>query len=117
MIYMFMMFMLTFMFPMLILSTSMLITMRSIKNREKQSPFECGFDPNKNARIPFSLRFFLLVVIFLVFDVEIVLLLPSPFLYMYFMSMKTLNTIIMFILILIMGLIHEWNEGSLEWTN
>nr|AKL90667.1 NADH dehydrogenase subunit 3 [Columbella adansoni] len=89
---------------------------RAVSDREKSSPFECGFDPIKSARLPFSLRFFLLAIIFLIFDVEIVLLFPI----LMSMSSSYSSTIIfgtfIFLVILIVGLFHEWNEGSLDWA-
>nr|AVW86084.1 NADH dehydrogenase subunit 3 [Levensteiniella iris] len=106
----------TLLIPSLILFLALLISLRSFEDQEKCSPFECGFDPNSNARIPFSLRFFLLAVIFLIFDIEIVLLLPTPLLSSSFFSPLSLITMILFFFILTLGLFHEWREGSLDWT-
>lgn len=94
-----------------------LFSKKSFYDREKRSPFECGFDPINSSRIPFSIRFFLITIIFLIFDVEIALILPIILIY------KTSNiwnwtlTSIIFIVILLIGLIHEWNQGALNWTN
>nr|YP_009378640.1 NADH dehydrogenase subunit 3 [Pseudunio marocanus]ARH56124.1 NADH dehydrogenase subunit 3 [Pseudunio marocanus] len=86
--------------------------------REKSSPFECGFDPMGSSRVPFSLRFFLLAVIFVVFDVEIVLLFPAVMGigggWIWFGGYFVL---IMFLVILFLGVVHEWREGSLEWES
>nr|AVW86188.1 NADH dehydrogenase subunit 3 [Iphione sp. YZ-2018] len=102
--------------PSVVLFIALIISFRSYQDREKSSPFECGFDPKNNARIPFSLRFFLLAVIFLVFDIEIVLLMPAPLLLSHAFSYLFAIIMALFIFILIAGLLHEWKEGSLEWT-
>ena len=76
-------------------------------DREKIRPFECGFSPKFNARLPFTLRFFLVALIFLVFDVELVLL--FPFLVSLFSSSNiNIVFIVMFLLVILsLGLIHE----------
>lgn len=94
-----------------------MLKIRTYIDREKSSPFECGFDPNRSARIPFSLRFFLLAVIFIVFDIEIVLIIPAPILHLLNNHPSTLYGALTFLLILLVGLLHEWKEGSLNWSN
>nr|YP_010400358.1 NADH dehydrogenase subunit 3 [Indothais javanica]UQS76057.1 NADH dehydrogenase subunit 3 [Indothais javanica] len=93
-----------------------ILAKRAISDREKSSPFECGFDPIKSARLPFSLRFFLLAIIFLIFDVEIVLLFPILISMTSSFSFAVVIGLFVFLVILIVGLFHEWNEGSLDWA-
>nr|ALO70466.1 NADH deshydrogenase subunit 3 [Crataraea suturalis] len=93
-----------------------IISKKTFMDREKSSPFECGFDPKSSARMPFSLQFFLIAVIFLIFDVEITLLIPF-ILFMKISSMKIyLISLSFFLLILLLGLYHEWNQGALNWS-
>nr|WMQ76591.1 NADH dehydrogenase subunit 3 [Hydora sp.] len=93
-----------------------LISKKTFSDREKSSPFECGFDPKSSARMPFSLQFFLIAVIFLIFDVEITLLIPMIFI-MKISNITNFSLIILFFLIiLLVGLYHEWNQGALTWA-
>lgn len=103
-------------FAFLIISIASLIRLKTNKDREKSSPFECGFTPINTARIPFSLQFFLIAVIFLIFDVEITLLLPIPIIYQINPPIIISLTLILFLIILIIGLYYEWKKGALEWS-
>nr|WMQ77955.1 NADH dehydrogenase subunit 3 [Auzata chinensis] len=96
---------------------SILLSKKSFKDREKCSPFECGFDPKSSARIPFSLHFFLITVIFLIFDVEIALIFPLIKLFNLVNFIIWMKISYFFITILIIGLYHEWNQNMLNWTN
>nr|YP_010454241.1 NADH dehydrogenase subunit 3 [Sepietta oweniana]QXJ42270.1 NADH dehydrogenase subunit 3 [Sepietta oweniana] len=98
-----------------LLVLGLIINKRSYKDREKNSPFECGFDPSIYTRAPFSMRFFLLAVIFLIFDVEIILLMPLTMNIMHSNTHWPLTSSIIFLIILLVGLLHEWNQGSLNW--
>nr|YP_006503967.1 NADH dehydrogenase subunit 3 [Schedorhinotermes breinli]AFM92467.1 NADH dehydrogenase subunit 3 [Schedorhinotermes breinli]QAX91057.1 NADH dehydrogenase subunit 3 [Schedorhinotermes sp. 6 MW-2019]QAX91096.1 NADH dehydrogenase subunit 3 [Schedorhinotermes breinli] len=93
-----------------------LVSKKTNKDREKSSPFECGFDPKNSARLPFSSRFFLIAVIFMIFDVEIALLLPMPITMTSSNTWSWMTISWAFLIILIIGLYHEWNQGSLEWS-
>nr|YP_009988366.1 NADH dehydrogenase subunit 3 [Anapodisma miramae]QNM39665.1 NADH dehydrogenase subunit 3 [Anapodisma miramae] len=109
--------MISFIMPMLIMTISTILAKKLINEREKSSPFECGFDPKSSARMPFSLRFFLIAVIFLIFDVEIVLILPIIIIFKTSNIMTWTMVTMFFIIILLMGLYYEWKQGALQWVN
>nr|YP_010309841.1 NADH dehydrogenase subunit 3 [Mocis ancilla]UMR54956.1 NADH dehydrogenase subunit 3 [Mocis ancilla] len=96
---------------------SIILSKKSFSDREKSSPFECGFDPKSSARIPFSLHFFLITVIFLIFDVEIALIFPIIPLFKMVNFILWTKISFFFLFILIIGLYHEWNQNMLNWTN
>nr|YP_010490389.1 NADH dehydrogenase subunit 3 [Leucolepas longa]UWM12875.1 NADH dehydrogenase subunit 3 [Leucolepas longa] len=106
----------TFISTMLILISSIL-SKKLAFNREKPSPFECGFDPKNTSRMPFSIRFFLIAIIFLIFDIEISILLPlglAP------SSAPALTWMMIggsFLLLVTLGLYYEWKESTLEWIS
>nr|AAP73629.1 NADH dehydrogenase subunit 4 [Nectarinia humbloti humbloti]AAP73630.1 NADH dehydrogenase subunit 4 [Nectarinia humbloti mohelica]AAP73631.1 NADH dehydrogenase subunit 4 [Nectarinia humbloti mohelica]AAP73632.1 NADH dehydrogenase subunit 4 [Nectarinia humbloti mohelica] len=83
---------------------------------EKLSPYECGFDPLGSARLPFSIRFFLVAILFLLFDLEIALLLPLPWAIQLQSPITTLALASSLLFLLTLGLIYEWVQGGLEWA-
>nr|YP_003162726.1 NADH dehydrogenase subunit 3 [Neopanorpa pulchra]ACH87051.1 NADH dehydrogenase subunit 3 [Neopanorpa pulchra] len=105
------------MISLIVMLLASILSKKSIIDREKSSPFECGFDPKSSARLPFSLRFFLIAVIFLIFDVEIALLLPMILIFTSSNLIMWSTVSLFFLLILLIGLYHEWNQGALEWAN
>nr|YP_010610707.1 NADH dehydrogenase subunit 3 [Luteuthis dentatus]WAP91475.1 NADH dehydrogenase subunit 3 [Luteuthis dentatus]WAP91501.1 NADH dehydrogenase subunit 3 [Luteuthis dentatus] len=115
MIMMMMFSMFLFLLNIILLSISFMINKSSYNDREKASPFECGFDPSSYTRSPFSMRFFLLAVIFLIFDIEIILLIPIIINIINSPSISQVSSTMIFLLILLLGLLHEWNQGSLNW--
>nr|ADM46916.1 NADH dehydrogenase subunit 3 [Indri indri] len=82
---------------------------------EKYSSYECGFDPMGSARLPFSMKFFLVAITFLLFDLEIALLLPLPWASQTSNLKFTLMVALMLISILTAGLAYEWSPKGLEW--
>nr|YP_009420008.1 NADH dehydrogenase subunit 3 [Manticora tibialis]ASN65995.1 NADH dehydrogenase subunit 3 [Manticora tibialis] len=101
----------------ILMTIANILSKKTFMDREKNSPFECGFDPFNSARLPFSIQFFLIAVIFLIFDVEIALLMPMIII----MKMSNLTSWMLvsffFITILLIGLYHEWNQGALNWAS
>jgi len=83
---------------------------------EKSSPYECGFDPIGSARLPFSIKFFLVAITFLLFDLEIALLLPLPWASQTNKLLIILFISLILILLLIISLAYEWTQKGLEWS-
>nr|YP_010381650.1 NADH dehydrogenase subunit 3 [Symplana lii]UDL72025.1 NADH dehydrogenase subunit 3 [Symplana lii] len=92
-----------------------IISKKTKLSREKNSPFECGFNSISSPRKSFSTHFFLIATIFLIFDVEISIILP-----IYNTKLSIIKewylTSILIMIILILGLYHEWKNGMLEWS-
>lgn len=84
-----------------------------IGEREMSSPFECGFDAKNSSRTPFSLRFFLILILFLIFDIEIILVLQFPF---FIRRVKSLLffSLIVFMVFLYLATLEEWRRGFLN---
>jgi NADH-quinone oxidoreductase subunit A len=81
---------------------------------EKASGYECGFDPFSDAREPFYVKFYLISILFIIFDVEIVFFFPFIISLLY-INYYGLYIMYIFLVILTIGFAYEWKKGSLEW--
>nr|QLY89681.1 NADH dehydrogenase subunit 3 [Brachycentrus subnubilus] len=117
MILMLMIFMFILIIVTLMIMISIILSKKTNNNKEKLSPFECGFDPKSLARLPFSMHFFMITIIFLIFDVEICLIMPMIVLSKISKMINWFYTSIFFMIILLMGLYYEWKLKMLNWTN
>src|SRR5215510_9891569 len=81
---------------------------------EKLSAYECGFDAFEDSRMKFDVRYYLVAIVFIVFDLEIAFLFPWA-VALDSIGMAGLVAMGLFLLILVIGFIYEWKKGALEW--
>jgi NADH-quinone oxidoreductase subunit A len=81
---------------------------------QKMMPYECGMDPIGQARNPFSVKFYMIAMLFIIFDIEAIFIYPWAVI---FRDLKTFGLVEMavFIAILLVGFIYVWKKGALEW--
>ena len=81
---------------------------------EKSSGYECGFDPFSDAREPFYVKLYLIAILFIIFDVEVIFFFPWIF---SIIQISYYGLLIMYIFLMILGIgfIYEWKKGSLDW--
>jgi NADH:ubiquinone oxidoreductase subunit 3 (subunit A) len=90
------------------------IGVKKYANIEKVSAYECGFDPFEDARSKFDVRFYLVAILFIIFDLEITYLFPWA------LSLNMIGSVgyismILFLIILTIGFVFEWLKGALDW--
>ena len=87
---------------------------KGTKSKAKLSPYECGFDPFEDARIPFDVRYYLVAILFIIFDLEIAFLFPWA-VSLNEIGISGIIAMGIFLLVLVIGFIYEWKKGALEW--
>lgn len=81
------------------------------ETKEKISGYECGFEPFETARSKFEVKFFLVSILFIIFDLEVIFLFP------YILILNPMNfVVIFFLIILTIGFVYEYSKGALDWN-
>lgn len=83
-------------------------------NKEKYSQFECGFEPFGDARMRFDVRYYLVAMLFILFDLEIAFLFPWAVVQSQ-LGWVGFSTMMLFLFLLVVGFAYEWRKGALEW--
>ena len=81
---------------------------------EKNSPYECGFEAFEDARVKFDVRYYLVAILFILFDLEIAFLFPWAVV-LEEIGLFGFLAMMVFLAILVVGFIYEWKKGALEW--
>ncbi len=81
---------------------------------EKTSPYECGFEAFEDARMKFNVRYYLIAILFIIFDLEIAFLFPWAVV-LRDIGMFGFLAMVLFLGILVIGFIYEWKKGALRW--
>jgi NADH-quinone oxidoreductase subunit A len=81
---------------------------------EKNSPYECGFEAFEDARMKFDVRYYLVAILFIIFDLEIAFLFPWATVYKE-IGISAIVAMAIFLGILVIGFVYEWKKGALEW--
>jgi len=81
---------------------------------EKLSAYECGFDPFEDARNTFDVRFYLVAILFIIFDLEVAFMLPWS-VQLADLSAVGFWSMMIFLILLTVGFVYEWRKGALEW--
>jgi NADH-quinone oxidoreductase subunit A len=81
---------------------------------EKLSPYECGFEAFEDARMKFDVRYYLIAILFILFDLEIAFLFPWAIV-LNEIGMFGFLSMMVFLAILVVGFVYEWKKGALEW--
>jgi len=89
---------------------------RRFSDPEKISSYECGFNPFSDARAAFEIKFYLVSILFIIFDLEIVFLFPWV-VSVVWIGKFSFYSMMFFLLVLTVGFIYEWKKGALDWTN
>ena len=89
---------------------------KRVKNRVKDSPYECGMVPTGSARERFSVKFYLVAIVFILFDIEAVFLYPWAVVYRE-LKMFAFFEMLLFIAIVVCGFFYVWKKGALDWSS